>query len=500
MAIRVEEQFGRQHAEVKVQRAPGVEREITAAQRRSTSPRARANDAATMTHSRSPGSIARRLLAALLPALFLFSACDKIAPKERAKSPNPGAPALTPEQAFSSARMKIEVGKFADAADLMRQANARPVGSSSLQDWMLFYGGFTELLTAHETDARALFTKLAERTSADKEAGQLAKFLYTAATYLSAEGPVPTKAVSAFDRSNYEVLALYLCGLKNDDVGALTDAMTFYRQFTTTPADGIEPWSGFNAHLKRLRDSVTDVCAYEELVDAATRARKASADSDIANEAAEAARTARERIKIESKLIASLDERFGDKTKAMAVDADEDAKAFPPAKEKYAALAAKFEFADARAAISEPRLKSVKRQKEQDALSIRAGYLEKFKFYLILELANSGYAKPVTLKNGTVVPGGIAKFEDTQITLRDKPAAPIPWSALDPESIFTIAKSLISASEEPDKAAFRKWHLGNFALAIGKPDEARTLLNEAAAANPQYAPEIPLLLDTPAKP
>ena len=442
-----------------------------------------------------PRTRAARWLTALALA---FAACEKPAPQTGGKAAEKDLP---PDRLFTEARTKLDTGKYAEAAELLRKANAGRGGAASLQDWMLFYGGFAELLNDREADARALFATLAERTNSDKEAGQLAKFFSDVGTHMSSEKPVPTRVVSTYDRSSYEVLAIYLYALKNESLGALDDAMTFYRQFTTAPANGPEPWMGFNNQLRKFRQQAINLCEYEEYVDAATRARKASADPDVVEEAALAAQNAREKVKQGGKLLASLDERLGGKTKAMAGDDEADAKALPPAKEKYDALVAKYEFAEARGAIFEPKVKSVKRRKEQEALEARAGYLEKFKFYLILEIGPTGYPKPVTLTNGTTVPGGIARFEDTEIQLKDAAGLKsVPWSDVSRESIYAIAKSLVSPTEDADKAAFRKWHLGNFAAFIGKKDEARAFMEDAAKTNPTYAPEIPQLLGEAPKP
>jgi tetratricopeptide (TPR) repeat protein len=441
-------------------------------------------------------------LCAVLLLAFIFTACDKLSSK-RGSGSESGAPVkkfVPSEKLFDDARIRLDAAKYAEAVEFLAKAKAQRDAPASLQDWMLLYQGLAEFLAGHDTEARSLFAELAERTDADKEAGQLAKFFHSAAEPLSAEGPVSPRVVTAFDHASYEVIALYLFALKTESAGVLNDAMTFYRHFTTAPADGPEPFRGFNAQLKKFRQSANDICEYEELVDAATRARKANADPEIVSEAADAALTARERIKRNGKLIASLDERIGEKAKAMAVEVDADTQAFPPAKVQYYELLARCEYAEARNAIFEPHLKSVKKQKEQDLLAARAGYLEKFKFYLVLEIGNTGYSQPVTLKDGKSVSGGIAKFEDKTIQLRDKTGVrTVPWSDLAPESLLAIGQSLIADGEEADKAAFRKWHLGNYAAAIGRTEEARKLMQEAVAANPQYAPEMTPLLELPAK-
>ena len=87
------------------------------------------------------------------------------------------------------------------------------------------------------------------------------------------------------------------------------------------------------------------------------------------------------------------------------------------------------------------------------------------------------------------------------IYLREKGGEkPVPWSAVAPESIFAMAKSLVTPDENASQASFRKWHLGNFAAFIGKSEEARALLTEAAQANSQYEPDIAVILEIKATP
>ena len=158
----------------------------------------------------------------------------------------------------------------------------------------------------------------------------------------------------------------------------------------------------------------------------------------------------------------------------------------------------KYDFAAAKLAIYEPKLKTVKSQKEQESLGAKAANLERFKFYLVFEIGAKGSDKPLTLKDGTTV-GGIVSADDARLQVRDQGAVKaIPWSAVAPESLYALAKSLINPAETADAAAARKWHLGNFAVHIGKLDEGRAYMEEAAKENPGYGDEMPLILGTPA--
>jgi hypothetical protein len=158
------------------------------------------------------------------------------------------------------------------------------------------------------------------------------------------------------------------------------------------------------------------------------------------------------------------------------------------------------EFGEARRAIFEAKLKTTKRMKEQELMASHAAYLDQFKFFLLLEMRETGFAKPVTLKDGGTAEG-VTKMDDSFLYLRTKAGEKqVPWSAVSGESYFEMAKSLVAEDEEAAKASVRKWNLGNFAVLIGKTNEARTLLTDAAKLNNQYESEIEGLLAFSAKP
>jgi hypothetical protein len=110
----------------------------------------------------------------------------------------------------------------------------------------------------------------------------------------------------------------------------------------------------------------------------------------------------------------------------------------------------------------------------------------------VLEITAGGYPGSIKLKDGTTISGGVERLDDTHFDFKN--GKKVTWTEVAPESIYEMAKSLISASEEPDKAAFRKWHLGNYAALIGKTEEARALMTEASKITASYAPEIEGLL------
>ena len=451
-------------------------------------------------------STAAWILGIVLPLVILpagsVSSCKKATPKAGAKSAAQASvkrkgPA---EDDFREARGYIFEGNFTGAAEAMRRLNARNDVPEKYQDWVLIFGGMTELLVDREKESRPLFAQLAERHAAQRTEGKLSPFFYDLGIVMSSDGAVPGRGATRYDKTNHEAIALLLFGLKNESLGALEDGVTFYRQFSTATAMGPELWLGFNPELKKLRQMAMDVCEYEEAVDSATKSKAASASEETVEKAMTEAKAVRAKIKWQGKLMAALDPQVGAKKAAMAAQDDADAEAFPLAKAKWTELCAKYEFGEARRAIFEAKLKTTKRMKEQELMASQAAYLDQFKFFLLLEARDEGYAKPVTLKNGDKA-DGIAKMDDSFLYLRMKTGQKqVPWSAVSAESIYAFAKSLVTADEDEAKASVRKWNLGNFAAFIGKTDEARTLLTAAAKLNSQYEPEVEGLLALSAKP
>ena len=180
-------------------------------------------------------------------------------------------------------------------------------------------------------------------------------------------------------------------------------------------------------------------------------------------------------------------EKTGDSPEDLAADA----KALAEAKQKRLDLIAKFQFAEARTAVMDPALKTEKARDEQELLAKKATWLANFKSQLIEDLNAKGYAQPVTRKSGERLPGGVARADDQQVTLRS-PHVAVPWTELSLDSIDEMGRFFIPPDMPPEIAAFRKWHLGVFAFYAGNKKEGLDLLHEAAQIRRVFKDELPL--------
>lgn len=445
------------------------------------------------------------LAVTLLLGTPLLTSCDKLIPKV----PLENTSKLPPDVLFRDARALIIDGKPAEAAKALRKLDERDDIAQPTHNWVTLYAGLAELLAGHDEESRKVFAKLVERGPFSTEGGsrKLADFFTEIGQRMSSEGRISSKISSRYERTNYQALALFLYGLKNESVEEFDDAGAFYRQFTTIAPRDPEPWTGFDLQLKSLAYSASRILEYEDLIESAQHALQSETAKSSAEEHEKAvadAKALRKKIKFAGKLTASLDHRMNNlseksekQSEMTAAGAEADAKALPEAKQKWSALAEAFHFQDARSAILEPKLVSAEAKKEQDAIAATTDYLENFKFYLVQEIAASGYTQPLQLKDGASITG-ITKVDDLGAYLKDASGTEkiVPWAQIATESIYTMAKSLITEDEAPDAQGFRKWHLGHFAAYIGKPAEARALLQEAAKLNPAYQEELPMFLES----
>jgi tetratricopeptide (TPR) repeat protein len=413
---------------------------------------------------------------------------------------------LPPEEEFREARLEIMDGKNAQAAARLKKLEARADVTQPLLNWITMYAGIAELQAGNHAASRPLFQKLVDRGPVAKDGGnaKLSQFFIDVGQRMSDDSPIPTGITSKYERFNYEAIALFLYGLKSESIDEFEDALAFYGQFTTSEPKAPEPFAGFNVHFAYARGLAGGILEYEDQIESARRLLSGRGDPvpmERKKEIVDAAKKLRARIRQNTKLTVSLDakmknisEEVGEILKMGEEAAAEDAKVFPAAKEKWQKLMGNFMFAEAKAAILDPEIGSEHARKEQEDMAARTSWLEGFKFYLIQEIAVVGYTAPIKLKTGGAIEGGFSRIDNNGIMPKKEGSEPVPWGDVAPESIYEMAKYLVTPDEAADAMGFRKWHLGNYAGFIGKTDEARKLLEEAAKANPSYEPDLQLAL------
>jgi hypothetical protein len=436
---------------------------------------------------------------AVVPLLLIGTvSCDQKAASDQSTPKPKKKPLISPDILFKDARDKMISGQFDDAADDFGKITAEQKVRQPLLSWIDFHQGLALLLAGRTDEARLAFTKIEERgpfTKAGSDAA-MADFMVNLAHQLRDKEPTPAAAGKDFDKWSYEGIALLALGMKDWDLDKFDEATSLFRQFGEVMPEKMVDWADGPPDLAKLKDIANNfVNDYTEFAPARKDLDAASTPEEQMA-AVEKAKTARSRMKLTTKMSKSLDASIADigpKNKASDEEIAADNKAFTDAKQKHDELLAKFQFSEAHDAILDPKLKSEKLQDTQEALGKKTKWLATFKTQLIEDLTKSGYAKPIARKAGEALPGGVAKADEQQLTVNTaRGPAPLAWSDLSLDSALAMGQSFIAPDMPPELAAFRKWHLGVFAIYAGKQKEGLALLNEAADLKPVFKDEMPL--------
>jgi hypothetical protein len=445
------------------------------------------------------------LLLVVPPLLLgLLVSCDEKAqtapPKKEAKKKSLGSP----EVRFVEARTQMINGQFAEAAAALGEISAEPKIRQPLLNWIDFHQGLALMLAGKQDEAQAVFGKIENRgpfTKVGSDA-QVAAFFVTVAQLLHSKDPIPPAMGRDYDKWSFEGIALLAFALKDWNLEKFDEATALFRQFADVAPEKMVDWADGPTDLTKLKamgdNFVTDFKAFEP----ANKGLQEAKTPEEQMAAVEAAKAARAKMKLTTKMSDSLDAQIAEvgpkaaaimaaTAKATAEEQAAEAKALNDGKAKRAELLEKFQFAEARSAIMDANVKTEKSRDEQELLAKKTQWLANFKSQLIEDLNKSGYTQPIVRKSADQVSGGVAKADDQQLIMRAGGAA-LPWANVSLDSAYDMAKSFIQPDMPPEIAGFRKWHLGVFAFYAGRKQEALDLLHEAAKLRPVFKDELPL--------
>jgi tetratricopeptide (TPR) repeat protein len=456
------------------------------------------------------------LLASL--AMLLVSCDQKPAPKTVKKSKKEDKEYLAPaEDRFGEARTAMIDGKFDEAAETFGKMAKEEKIRQPLLNWIEFHQGLALLLSGQEEAARSVFARIDDRGLYTKSDPSLAKgqfgddavaeaaFFVKLAHQLRSPEAIPPADANDYDKWTNEGIAYLALGLKDWDLQKYDDAVALFGLFSDVQPNRRVEWADGMPDLKKLKELVVNFANdYKEFVPA----RKVLDDAKTPEEqiaAVDAAKLARSHMKLTTKFSKSIDETIADmgpkatamvaeKERALTENTTVDDKAMADAKQKRAALLAKFQFNEARQAMQAPRIKTEKARDEQSVLVQKASWLSNFKSQLIEDLNKKGYANPIKTKAGETLAGGVAKADEQQLVLRPAAKGPpvLAWTDLAPESAYDMALSFIEPDMPAEITGFRKWHLGTYAIFIGKTKEGLDLMHEAATLRPVFKDALPI--------
>lgn len=451
------------------------------------------------------------LLCFLVIALLCLPACDQRPKAKAPKTTKKSASAVSPDAVLKKARTQILAGEYAEAAAALKEVQNEPNIRQPLLTWIAFHEGMALMLAGKDAEASEVFAKVEDRGPFSKHPKDEleANFFINVAHFLRGKNPIPADVAKDYDRWNFEGIAFLLYALKDWNLQQFDDAVALFQQFQTVNPEKMVEWADGPAELKQLQE-MAEACVndYNEYRPASKLLKEATTPEQQ-QVAVEAARAAREKMKLKTKLTLEIDAALADLgPKVAAVMAEKqrmsdeeqafDTKELPEAKKKRAELMSKFLFADARQAILDPPFKTEKARDEQQLLAKRTSWLANFKSQLIEDINAKGYAKPLKSKAGAPLPGPIVKADEQQLYIgTPRGPAPMPWSELAQESAFVMGQEYISPDMTPEIVSFRKWHLGVFGSYIGKQEESLKLMKEASEVRAILKEELPSFLKPP---
>jgi hypothetical protein len=428
--------------------------------------------------------------------IFARSAEATPPPTPSAGTASPGRSALDTE--IDAARKLLAEGKFGDAAVAFRTLDEKGGAQQPLQNWITLQGGLAFFLLGQPDEARAELIKVEKRGiySQSKLDESIATFFVEIAHLAGTPDPQPAEIAAKFEKTSYQSFALLLLAAKNWQLGAFDDAGPLFNQFkSATPKDN---YAWINLLKPVGQKFIDDYSAYRPAADAV----KAADSPEKQREALEALRTARTKLQQRGKIIEYFDREEGRLEKLLRIHDEKvaemmaaaeaaDAKAIAAMKSSLNSYLAQFKFAEANGIVSAAALASDKAKAEKDLWANYTSVLARFKTTLVNDINAKGYAAPVARKNGTNLPAGTLRASDSQIELVSQFGnLATTWTDLAPGSIINIAGSFLRA-DTTATAPDRQWQLGHFLLQAGMKPQGLKLLEQAAAARPEYQEWLP---------
>jgi len=414
------------------------------------------------------------------------------------------------EQRYRDARALVLAGKTDEGIAALQKLEGEKDVPRIIRNWIVVYRGMAELLAGRDPKARAVFKSLRKEgtESTDPAENKLNPFFSDLARKIGSDAAIPLSDAKDYDKTNHESIALLLFALKDWNIGTFDEAGPLFRQFLSASPQAPKTWFGDADEIAKLKtiagDYVADFNTWrdtQELVKAATNSEERRAALDKA-------RAARAELKLKSGLTELFDKmiaEFGNEpvapdnqeAKKMAEqEAAADAPIVAEAKAKANALSRQFKFSEARAAAAQAKPAGEKAKREIDALTKRMEWLARFKATLIKDLGTTTYVGPLSRRTGSVLQGGVNRADETQVYNKTPYGAiPVPWTDLQPETVYAMAASFIRQGLPPEIAGERKWLLGVYTYFINRPKEARALVTEAAQQKKEYADELETFLE-----
>ena len=411
------------------------------------------------------------------------------------------------EERYQAARQQLLQGNFASAQDGFAELTRRSGLTRPQADWVRFHLVLASLLNQDLENAQAIADAATRAGPFSREEADraLANSLEAMArSFGKPSQAIPASTASLFQKDGAEAFAPLLFGLKDLELGVTDDALRILQSFLGAKPTGAYGWVADYQPLaeKLVRD-------LRVLGDLRGRLRDANTTSKQGALLAEFDR-AKAQLQTEGKMVELFDgsagilrqqlanarrDEAGGTLAREAAQNDADKGRWQAARETAQSATRIFRYEEALATLRgvSTTLKGADFIVARDALVERTTRLLGFKTQLIADLnAGAGRGEPVSARNGTTYPQGIARADMAGVrVVASSPAAgevSLAWTDVNPRALVRLAGRLADAkaTADPRDAAERRWLAATFAQEVGLFPEARSLAERVARDRPEY--------------
>ena len=412
------------------------------------------------------------------------------------------------EERFQGARQQLLKENFAGAQDGFSELTRRSGLTRPQADWVRFHLILASLLNQDLENAQGVADAETRAGPFSREEADrpLANSLETMAkAFGKPSQAIPASTASLFQKDGPEAFAPLLFGLKDLELGVTDDALRILQGFLGAKPTGAYGWIADYQPLveKLVRDLRVLGNLRGRLKDANTAAKQGALLAEFDR--------AKAQLQTEGKMVelfdlsagilrqqlenARRDEAGGALARETAQnDADRDR--WQAARETAQSAIRVFRYEEALATLRRvsTTLKGADFIAARDALVERTTRLLGFKTQLITDLnAGAGRGEPISTRNGTAYPQGIARADmaGVRAVVASSPPAgevPLAWTDVNPRALVRLAGRVADAkaAADPRDAAERRWLAATFAQEVGLFPEARALAERAARDRPEY--------------
>ncbi len=400
--------------------------------------------------------------------------------------------------AYKEAVQQLAKGQEDDAITLFDQFISSPDATQPLLNWAILQKGIALNLSDRGDDARSLFADQEKKGlySQEEKEVRLAEFFVETAKLMKNIAVIPSTITSSYRNTDYEAMALLAFAQKDWTLKQFNEAGPLLQQFMDGKLDDNYTWVSAYKPLcaKYLADYKLYTAVAAQIAAAQTPTDKTAALKAVqegSGKLGTSGQMPEQFLKWESSLSSdvgatkTLAQAYASKSlteeaarwKGLIRRVNKPIRNFNP----------EIALGDVRKGYSDPTLENKKNNLLQ-----RIKLLTEFKSKLIAGLQTTRYDKPVTSRNGAVIPGKVSYVGTEGLHIKsDYGETLLAWKDVSPHSVIDMAQNSVVDS----KPNHKKWLIGVYDTLCGNEAEGKQILIDAAQSDASLRDNLAVFFD-----